>query len=100
MTEIDIINIDGEEIKESDLTPEQRHYTNHVVSLRNRITKFQFEIDDLMPSLNFYQKQLIEITKKQAEEVLSEEEPLEALSKEEPLEVQNDKEPITVQNHK
>ena len=83
MTEIDIINIDGEEIKESDLTPEQRHYTNHVVSLRNRITKFQFEIDDLMPSLNFYQKQLIEITKKQSEEVLSEEKQAEEVLSEE-----------------
>tara|TARA_R110000824_G_scaffold65112_2_gene169858 strand:+ start:726 stop:974 length:249 start_codon:yes stop_codon:yes gene_type:complete len=66
-------NIDGIEIKESDLTQEQRHHKNHVVSLRNKITKLQFEIDDLMPSLQFHENKLIELMKTKAEEILSEE---------------------------
>ena len=51
MTEENIINLDGEQIKESDLTPEQHHHKNHVISLRNKIAKLPFEIDDLMPVL-------------------------------------------------
>ena len=74
MTEEKIINVDGEQIKESDLTPEQHFHKNHVVSLRNKIAKLQFEIDDLMPSLKFHEQSMIEVTKKQAEEELSESE--------------------------
>ena len=74
MTEEKTINIDGEQIKESDLTPEQHHHKNHVISLRNKIAKLQFEIDDLMPSLKFHEQALVETTKKQAEEELSKEE--------------------------
>jgi len=74
MTEENIHNIDGEEIKESDLTPEQRHHKNHVISLRNKIAKLQFEMDDLMPSLKFHEQALVETTKKQAEEELGKEE--------------------------
>ena len=74
MTEEKTINIDGEQIKESDLTPEQHHHKNHVISLRNKIAKLQFEIDDLMPSLKFHEQALVETTKKQAEEELGKEE--------------------------
>ena len=73
MTEEKTINIDGEQIKESDLTPEQHHHKNHVISLRNKIAKLQFEIDDLMPSLKFHEQALVETTKKQAEEELGKE---------------------------
>ena len=45
-----------------------------MISLRNKIAKLQFEIDDLMPSLKFHEQALIETTKKQAEEELSKEE--------------------------
>jgi len=69
--EENVVNIEGEEIKESDLTPEQHHHKNHVISLRNKIAKLQFEIDDLMPSLKFHEQALIETTKKQAEEQVS-----------------------------
>ena len=74
MTEENIVNIDGEQIKESDLTPEQRHHKNHVISLRNKIAKLQFEMDYLMPSLKFHEQALVETTKKQAEEELGKEE--------------------------
>ena len=74
MSKENIVNIDGEQIKESDLTPDQHFHKNHVISLRNKIAKFQFEIDDLMPSLKFHEQALIEVTKKQAEEELGESE--------------------------
>ena len=74
MSEENIHNIDGKKIKESDLTPEQHHHKNHVISLRNKIANFQFEIDDLMPALKFHEQALIEFTKKQAEEELSKKE--------------------------
>ena len=74
MTKENIVNIDGDQIKESDLTPEQHHHKNHVISLRNKIAKLQFEIDDLMPSLKFHEQALVETTKKQAEEELGKEE--------------------------
>jgi polyhydroxyalkanoate synthesis regulator phasin len=51
MNEEKIHQIGDEEIKDGDLTPEQHHHKNHVISLRNKIAKLQFEIDDLMPSL-------------------------------------------------
>ena len=57
-----------------------------MISLRNKIAKLQFEIDDLMPSLKFHEQALVELIKAKSEEVLSEEE--------EPLEVQEDKETI------
>ena len=74
MTEENVVTIKGEEIKESDLTPQQYHHKEHVISLRNKIGKHQFEIDDLMPSLQFHENALIETTKDVAEEVLDEEE--------------------------
>ena len=70
--EENIMDIDGKKVKESDLTPNQHFHKNHVMSLRNKIAKFQFEIDDLMPSLKFHEQSLIEVTKKQAEEELNE----------------------------
>jgi hypothetical protein len=70
-----IVCIDGEDIKESDLTPDQLHHKNHVVSLRNKLAKLRFEMDDLMPSLKFHEDALIEVTKKQAEKELGEEKP-------------------------
>ena len=73
MTEENIHQIGDRQIKEADLTPEQSHHKNHVISLRNKIAKLQFEIDDLMPSLHWHEKSLIETTKEQGEEVLESE---------------------------
>ena len=73
MTKENIVNIDADQIKESDLTPEQHHHKNHLISLRNKLVKLQFEMDDLMPSLKFHEQALIETTQKQAEELGKEE---------------------------
>jgi hypothetical protein len=73
MTEENIHRIGDQVVKESDLTPEQHHHKNHVISLRNKIAKLQFEIDDLVPSLQWHENALIETTKKEAENLSSEE---------------------------
>jgi|TARA_R100001163_G_C4875943_1_gene75542 uncharacterized protein YlxW (UPF0749 family) len=73
MTEEKIHKIGDQEVKETDLTPEQHHHKNHVISLRNKIAKLQFEIDDLMPSLTWHENALVNTTKKQSEETLESE---------------------------
>lgn len=65
--------IGGQKIAEKDFTKEQLHHKNHVVSLRNKIAKLQFEMDDLLPSLKFHEDALLDATKKQAEESVNQE---------------------------
>tara|TARA_E500000305_G_C3905914_1_gene181007 strand:+ start:396 stop:638 length:243 start_codon:yes stop_codon:yes gene_type:complete len=74
MNEEKIHQIGDEQIKDGDLTLEQHHHKNHVISLRNKIAKLQFEIDDLMPSLKWHENALIGTTKKEADELLVEDE--------------------------
>ena len=74
MTEEKVNTIGDQEIKNEDLTPEQHHHKNHVISLRNKIAKLQFEIDDLMPSLTWHENALLGTTKKEADELLVEDE--------------------------
>jgi len=42
MTEENLHQIGDQQIKEGDLTKEQLHHKNHIISLRNKIAKFQF----------------------------------------------------------
>ena len=65
--------IGDQEVKDADLTPEQHHHKNHVISLRNKIAKLQFEIDDLMPSLNWHENALIQTTKPKEDQASEEE---------------------------
>jgi hypothetical protein len=65
-------NIDGQELKESDLSAEQHFHKNHIISLRNKISKLQFEIDDLIPGLQHHEQAMIDATKQQVEKSLSE----------------------------
>ena len=51
-----------------------RLHKNHVLSLRNKIEKLKFEIDELLPSLRFHENALLETVKKQADEHLNTEE--------------------------
>ena len=75
MTKENVIHdIEGQKIKDEDLTPEQRTHKHHIISLRNKITKLQFEIDQLSPSLKWWEDSLISLTKEQAKNVLSEDE--------------------------
>jgi len=73
MSEEAVVFIDDKEIKVSDLTPQQLHHQKHIISLRNKIGNHQFEIDDLLPSLQFHENALIESTKEVADKVLKKE---------------------------
>jgi len=73
MNEEKIIQIGDKKIKDDDLTPEQHHHKNHVISLRNKIAKLQFEIDDLMPSLKWHENALVETTKPKEDQASAEE---------------------------
>tara|TARA_R100001510_G_scaffold55314_1_gene59077 strand:- start:37 stop:258 length:222 start_codon:yes stop_codon:yes gene_type:complete len=56
------------EIKENvevEHTPEQKSFQAHIQSLTSKISRHQFEIDELMPSLNMYQEALAESMKQQ-----------------------------------
>ena len=64
------INIDGMEVKESELTPEQNEAKIHIQSLRTKVSNLQFEINELLPSLRFYENKLIQSVKESADENL------------------------------
>ena len=73
--------IGGEKVLDKDLNNQQKFHKNHVTSLRAKIAKFQFEIDDLMPSLKYHETALIEETKKEAKKLFEKKE-LEAIEQE------------------
>ena len=51
-----------------ELTPQQKNIQAHIQSLTTKINKLQFEMDELMPSLNMYQQALADSMKKQVKE--------------------------------
>ena len=57
------------ETVEVEFTPEQQNFQAHIQSLSNKISKFQFEIDELMPSLNMYKQALSESMKIQTDKI-------------------------------
>jgi peptidoglycan hydrolase CwlO-like protein len=54
---------------EVEFTPEQKNFQAHIQSLSNKISKLQFEIDELMPSFNMYQQALAESMKTQTNKI-------------------------------
>ena len=53
------------ETVEIELTAQQHNIQLHINSLTKKIRQYQFEIDELMPSLNMYQEALAESMKEQ-----------------------------------
>ena len=68
-----LVFINDKEIKESDMTDEQKYFTRQVQDLRNKKARLQFELDQINASLQVFQNSLIESTKEKAEEVLDNE---------------------------
>ena len=54
---------------EVELTPEQQNFQAHIQSLTTKISQHQFEIDELMPSLNMYKQALAESMKSQVDDI-------------------------------
>lgn len=63
---------DKKETVEVELTPEQQNLQAHIQSLTKKISQYQFEIDELMPSLNMY-KQAFTKSLKQKSDTINEE---------------------------
>ena len=53
---------------EVEFTPEQQNFQAHIQSLSKKISQYQFEIDELMPSFNMYKQALADSMKKQVKE--------------------------------
>ena len=59
---------DKKETVKVEFTPEQQNFQAHIQSLSKKISQYQFEIDELMPSLNMYKQALTDSMKEQVKE--------------------------------
>ena len=66
------VTIDGNELKESELTDQQKYLTSQCRDLLNKKSRIEFELDQVQASLNVFQQALVETTKETAEEILEE----------------------------
>jgi phage host-nuclease inhibitor protein Gam len=60
------------ETVEVELTPQQKNIQAHIQSLSKKISQYQFEIDELMPSFNMYKQALAESMKDQTDKIQEE----------------------------
>ena len=67
------VTIDGNELKESELTDKQKYLTSQCRDLLGKKSRIEFELDQVQASLNVFQKALVDSTKEVAEEILTEE---------------------------
>ena len=61
-----------EKTTEVEYTSEQKNFQAHIQSLSKKISQYQFEIDELMPSLNMYKQALAESMKDQTDKIQEE----------------------------
>jgi hypothetical protein len=74
MTDLAKNNVSNmKQVKDEDLTDEQKYLKNQVVDLRNKQARLQFELDQINASLNVFEKSLIHSMKKAADEILNDE---------------------------
>ena len=66
-----VVFLGDKKIKVADLTDEQKYFHSQIVDLTNQKARLTFQLDQLMPSLNFYEDAFIKSTKAKAEEVLA-----------------------------
>jgi len=59
-----VIFIDDKEIKESDMTDQQKYLTRQVQDLMNKRSRLEFELHQVVTSLNVFKKDLVQTTKK------------------------------------
>ena len=67
-----VIFIDDKEIKESDMTDQQKYLTRQVQDLMNKRSRLEFELHQIVTALNVFKKDLVQTAKEVAEEVLEE----------------------------
>ena len=67
------ITIDGNELKESELTDQQKYFASQIQEARSERMQLQRQMDRNTAVINSFEAALVETTKEIAEEVLSEE---------------------------
>jgi len=67
------ITIDGNELKESELTEQQKYFASQIQEARAKRMQLQRQMDRNTAVINSFESALVETTKEIAEEVLSEE---------------------------
>ena len=67
------VTIDGNELKESELTEQQKYFASQIQEARAERMQLQRQMDRNTAVINSFESALVETTKEIAEEVLSEE---------------------------
>ena len=69
-TEQPKVILNDEEIKLSDLTPQQQYLHSQILDLANQQSRIEFQLDQVKASKSVFEKAFIDSTKEQADEVL------------------------------
>jgi|TARA_R110000787_G_scaffold172759_1_gene285363 cell division protein ZapA (FtsZ GTPase activity inhibitor) len=64
------MQIGDQEIKESEMTDQQKYFARQIQDLRAKKDKINFEADQVMAALNVFQAELIKTVQETAKEVL------------------------------
>ena len=65
-----VVMLDDEEMKVSDLTPQQQYLHSQILDLRNQEARIQFQLDQVKASKSVFEKAFVDSTKEQADEVV------------------------------
>ena len=65
-----VVFLGDKEIKVADLSEEQKYFHSQIIDLRNQKARIAFQMDQVMPSLKFYEEAFIKSTQEKADEVL------------------------------
>ena len=74
MTEENVVFIDDQEIKVSELSEQQQYLHSQLLDLRSKEARLKFQLDQVAASMSVFQNAFVEASKEVAEEVLEEEE--------------------------
>ena len=69
-TEQPKVIFNDEEIKLSDLTPQQQYLHSQILDLSNQEARIQFQLDQVKASKSVFEKAFVDSAKEQADEVL------------------------------
>jgi len=67
------VTIDGQEVKESEMTPKQKYLSDQCRDLLGKKSRLEFELDQVQASLNVFQQAFLQETKTEADEILNSE---------------------------
>ena len=74
MTEENVVFIDDQEIKVSELSDQQQYLHSQLLDLKSKEARLKFQLDQVAASMSVFQSAFVEASKEVAEEVLEEEE--------------------------